>query len=64
MRLAWRESLRQLAKMGWHCITVWECELKPAKREETLESRKWLNALKHKIVAAKERGEAVFLTVK
>jgi len=38
MRLAWRESLRQLAKMGWHCITVWECELKPAKREETLES--------------------------
>lgn len=24
--------------MGWHCITVWECELKPAKRERTLES--------------------------
>jgi DNA mismatch endonuclease (patch repair protein) len=22
--------------MGWHCITVWECELKPSKREETL----------------------------
>ena len=33
-----REEQRQLAKMGWHCITVWECELKPAKREETLES--------------------------
>jgi hypothetical protein len=31
---------------------------------KVLESRKWLNALKHKIVAAKERGEAVFLTVK
>ncbi|MCR5781022.1 MAG: very short patch repair endonuclease [Bacteroidaceae bacterium] len=29
---------RQLAQMGWHCITVWECELKPSKREETLES--------------------------
>ena len=28
----------ELAKMGWHCITVWECELKPAKRNETLES--------------------------
>ena len=28
----------KLAAMGWHCITVWECELKPAKREETLES--------------------------
>ena len=29
---------RALAKMGWHCITVWECELKPQKREETLDS--------------------------
>ena len=29
---------RQLAQMGWHCITVGECELKPAKREETLDS--------------------------
>ena len=24
--------------MGWHCITVWECELKSTKREETLDS--------------------------
>jgi DNA mismatch endonuclease (patch repair protein) len=24
--------------MGWHCITVWECELKPSKLEETLDS--------------------------
>ena len=30
------EDLRKLAAMGWHCITVWECELKPSKREETL----------------------------
>ena len=22
--------------VGWHCIAVWECELKPSKREETL----------------------------
>ena len=29
---------KKLAAMGWHCITVWECELKPAKREETLDS--------------------------
>lgn len=29
---------RQLAVMGWHCITVWECQLKPAVREQTLES--------------------------
>ena len=33
-----KEELRRLATMGWHCITVWECELKPSKREETLDS--------------------------
>jgi DNA mismatch endonuclease (patch repair protein) len=33
-----REEQRRLAEMGWHCITVWECELKPSRREETLES--------------------------
>lgn len=33
-----REEQQQLAKMGWHCITVWECELKPAVRAKTLES--------------------------
>ena len=33
-----KEEQRKLAEMGWHCITVWECELKPSKREETLDS--------------------------
>jgi DNA mismatch endonuclease (patch repair protein) len=33
-----KEELRKLAEMGWHCITVWECDLKPSKREETLDS--------------------------
>ena len=33
-----REEQSRLAEMGWHCITVWECELKPARRKETLES--------------------------
>ena len=33
-----KEEQRRLAEMGWHCITVWECELKPQKREETLDS--------------------------
>ena len=28
----------QLAAMGWHCITVWECQLKPKIRMQTLES--------------------------
>ena len=32
------EDQKRLAAMGWHCITVWECQLKPKKREETLES--------------------------
>lgn len=32
------EVQRQLASMGWHSITVWECELKPKVREKTLES--------------------------
>ena len=29
---------QQLAAMGWHSITIWECELKPKVREKTLES--------------------------
>lgn len=32
------EEQKALAKMGWHCITVWECELKPGIREKTLDS--------------------------
>ena len=32
------EEQRKLAEMGWHCITVWECELKPKVREQTLKS--------------------------
>ncbi len=32
------EAQKRLAEMGWHCITIWECELKPSKREQTLES--------------------------
>ena len=33
-----KEEQQELAKMGWHCITIWECELKPDKRDETLRS--------------------------
>ena len=32
------EEQRKLASMGWHCITVWECQLKPKVREATLQS--------------------------
>ena len=29
---------QELASMGWHSVTIWECELKPAIREKTLKS--------------------------
>ena len=29
---------KQLTAMGWHSITIWECELKPKVREKTLQS--------------------------
>ena len=32
------EQRKQLAAMGWHTITVWECQLTPSTREETLSS--------------------------
>lgn len=33
-----KQEQQQLAKMGWHSITIWECELKPKVREQTLAS--------------------------
>ena len=33
-----RTVQQKLASMGWHSITIWECDLKPAVREKTLES--------------------------
>ena len=33
----YRNVKEKLAQMGWHCITVWECGLKPDKRQETLQ---------------------------
>ena len=32
----------ELAAMGWHSITIWECELKPKVREKTLESLEFM----------------------
>ena len=44
----------ELARMGWHCITIWECELRPDRREETLASLVYtLNSIfmrDHKVV--------------
>ncbi len=33
-----KEERERLAQMGWHSITVWECQLKPKVREQTLDS--------------------------
>lgn len=33
-----KEEQHRLAEMGWHCVTVWECQLKPKVRARTLES--------------------------
>lgn len=33
-----KEEQQRLAEMGWHCVTVWECQLKPKVRAGTLES--------------------------
>ncbi len=30
------EERQQLTSMGWHCLTVWECQLKPKVRQQTL----------------------------
>ena len=32
------ENQKELEEMGWNVITVWECELKKDKREQTLEN--------------------------
>ena len=29
---------QELTSMGWHSITIWECELRPSNRERTLEA--------------------------
>ena len=46
---------QQLAAMGWHCITVWECELKPSCREQTLQSL--LQTLNHIFLADRRPGK-------
>ena len=34
----------ELKKMGWRVMTIWECQLKPAVREQTLlEMEYWIN---------------------
>ncbi|MBR6981358.1 MAG: DNA mismatch endonuclease Vsr [Prevotella sp.] len=41
-----KEGLVQLSKMGWHTIVVWECQLKPSIRLQTLTALEYtLNAI-------------------
>ena len=37
-----QEVQHQLARMGWHCITVWECQLKPTVKQQTLDRLKFM----------------------
>lgn len=32
------EVQKKLAAMGWHCLTIWECQLSPSLRCQTLQS--------------------------
>ena len=58
-----KDEQKKLAAMGWHCITVWECELTPKKREETLESiaftlnHIWLQDHRTKVVTYSKQEE-------
>ena len=33
-----KEEIGILKEMGWHCITVWECQLKPMNFEKTMDA--------------------------
>ena len=37
-----REERQQLTSMGWHCITIWECQLKPKIRQQTLDALEYM----------------------
>ena len=32
------QVVKKLAAMGWRSLTIWECDLKPGRREATLQS--------------------------
>lgn len=36
------EERRQLTSMEWHCITVWECQLKPKVCQQTLDALEYM----------------------
>ena len=60
-----KEDRQRLTKMGWHSITIWECELKPSKREETLDTvafklnHNWLQDHKVRVSTYKEQTEII-----
>lgn len=36
------EERQKLVSMGWHCITVWECQLKSKVRQQTLDALEYM----------------------
>ena len=52
-----RDDILKLKEMGWHTIIVWECQLKPAVRERTLQSLTYtLNRIQLINFGAKDYG--------
>lgn len=52
-----REDILKLKEMGWHTVVVWECQLKPAVRERTLQSLTYtLNRIQLINLGAKDYG--------
>lgn len=49
------EVQKELAKMGWHCITIWECQLRPNIKDQTLESLDYI--LNHIYLTDRRRKE-------
>lgn len=49
-----KAEIERLTAMGWNCITVWECELEPQRREKTLESLAY--TLNHIFLLSCRRG--------
>ncbi len=55
------EVEKKLLRMGWNCITIWECQLLPSKREKTLADLTYvldtINSHNHRVVEYKRSEE-------
>jgi DNA mismatch endonuclease (patch repair protein) len=62
-----KEEQQKLAKMGWHVIIIWECQLKPSIRNATLQSLAFTlnhiflidNEIKYPRIAEEQDGDMI-----